>query len=171
VAVAHLIFVRRIDTTAIIMRMIYRLTSLAVAILLLIGCTTTEFESWEGRNSVVDGRGGTRKVVDGRDVWTYGDPPRRFQVLGIIQDDRPGGLIPMARLKHDIVDKTRQSGGDAVILVSSTSQLQGYYTAASASAYGYGNYASGFGTSNDRSDYPPRFDLCRYQVSIVTRYA
>ena len=116
-AVAHLIFVRRIDTTAIIMRMIYRLTSLAVAILLLIGCTTTEFESWEGRNSVVDGRGGTRKVVDGMDVWTYGDPPRRFQVL------------------------------DAVILVSSTSQLQGYYTAASASAYGYGNYASGFGTS------------------------
>jgi hypothetical protein len=53
----------------------------------------------------------------------------------------------MEQLKHDIVDKARQSGGDAVILVSSTSQLQGYYTAASASAYGYGNYASGFGTS------------------------
>jgi len=138
---------RRIDTTRIITRMIYRVALLLAATVLLFGCTTTEFESWEGRNSVVEGRNGTRKVVDGMDVWTYGDPPRRFQVLGIIQDDRPGGLIPMARLKHDIVAKARQSGSDAVILVSSASQLQGYYTAASASAYGYGNYASGFGTS------------------------
>ncbi len=29
--------------------------------------------------------------------WTsglYGDPPRRFQVIGIIQDIRPGGIFP-----------------------------------------------------------------------------
>ena len=53
----------------------------------------------------------------------------------------------MARLKHDIVAKARQYGGNAIILVSSASQLQGYYTAASATAYGYGGYASGFGSS------------------------
>jgi endonuclease YncB( thermonuclease family) len=29
-------------------------------------------------------------------------------------DNRPGGLIPMAQMKHDIVAKARQSGGDAV---------------------------------------------------------
>ena len=110
-------------------------------------CTSTEFQSWEGRNSVVEGRGGTRKVVDGMDVWTYGDPPRRFQVHGIIEDSRPGGIIPMAQMKHDIVTKARQSGGDAVIIVSSHSQLQGYYTAGSATAYGYGSYASAYGSS------------------------
>jgi len=98
----------------------------------LTGCTNTEFQSWEGRNSVVEGRGGTKKVVDGIDIWTFGDPPRRFQVLGIIQDERPGGMIPMAQLKHDIVQKARQNGGDAVIFVSSASQLAGYYTASSA---------------------------------------
>src|SRR6266446_2688159 len=98
--------------------MIYRVALLLAAGLLFVSCTSTEFQSWEGRNSVVEGRGGTRKVVDGMFVWTYGDPPRRFRVLGIIQDDRPGGLIPMARLKHDIVRKARESGGGAVILVS-----------------------------------------------------
>ena len=97
---------------------------MVIAALSFFGCTSTDFQSWEGRSSVVEGHGGTRKIVDGMDVWTHGDPPRRFQVLGIIEDDRPGGLIPMARLKHDIVAKARQSGGDAVILVSSASQLQ-----------------------------------------------
>jgi hypothetical protein len=72
----------------------------------------------EGGNSVVQGHGGTRKVVDGMDVWTHGDPPRRFKVLGIIEDERSGGMIPMAQLKH-IVQKARQNGGNAVIFVSS----------------------------------------------------
>jgi len=56
------------------------------------------------------------------DVWTHGDPPRRFKVLGTIEDERPGGMIPMAQLKHDIVQKAGQNGGSAVIFVSSASQ-------------------------------------------------
>jgi hypothetical protein len=127
--------------------MIYRILLLFVIAAASVSCTSTEFQSWEGRNSVVEGRGGTRKVVDGMDVWTHGDPPRRFQVIGIIEDSRPSGIIPMAQMKHDIVAKARQSGGDAVIFASSASQLQGYYTAGSATAYGYGNYASAFGSS------------------------
>ena len=35
----------------------------------------------------------------------------------------------------------------AVIFVSSPSQLAGYYTASSANAYGYGNYATAYGSS------------------------
>jgi hypothetical protein len=115
--------------------------------MLIVGCTSTDFQSWEGRNSIVEGRGGTRKVVDGMDIWTHGDPPRRFKVMGIIEDERPGGIIPMARLKHDIVDKARANGGTAVIFVSSASQLAGYYTAASATAFGSGNSAATFGSS------------------------
>jgi hypothetical protein len=125
----------------------YRILIPLVTAAACVGCANTEFQAWEGRNSVVEGRGGTHKVVDGMDVWTYGDPPRRFQVLGIIQDNRPGGLIPMAQMKHDIVAKARQSGGDAVILVSSQSQLAGYYTSGGATAYGYGNFASAYGSS------------------------
>jgi hypothetical protein len=145
--VTELVLVRRIDTTPIIEAMIYRIFFLLVVAVACVGCANTEFQSWEGRNSVVEGRGGTRKVVDGMDVWTYGGPPRRFQVLGIIQDNRPGGIIPMAQMKHDIVAKARQSGGDAVIILSSQSQLAGYYTSGSATAYGYGNFASAYGSS------------------------
>jgi hypothetical protein len=127
--------------------LIYRIALLLALALLCATCTTTDFQSWEGRNSIVEGHGGTRKVVDGMDVWTHGDPPRRFKVLGIIEDERPGGVIPVARLKHDIVEKARENGGNAVIFVSSASQLAGYYTASSASAYGYGNSATAFGSS------------------------
>jgi len=128
-------------------RMTHRIALLVTLTFLCTSCTSTDFQSWEGRNSVVEGHGGTRKVVDGMDVWTHGDPPRRFKVLGIIEDERPGGIIPMARLKHDIVQNARASGGNAIILVSSASQLAGYYTAGSASAYGYGNSATAFGSS------------------------
>ena len=127
--------------------LLHRLALLLFVALLSVGCASTEFQAWEGRNSVVEGSGGTKTVVDGMDVWTFGDPPRRFQVLGIIQDERPGGRIPMAQLRHDIVQKARENGGNAVIFVSSQSQLAGYYTAGSASAYGYGNYASAIGSS------------------------
>jgi hypothetical protein len=109
-------------------RMIYRIAFFVTLTFLCVSCASTDYQSWEGRNSVFEGRGGTRKVVDGMDIWTHGDPPRRFKVLGIIEDERPGGLIPMAQLKHDIVEKARARGGNAVIFVSSASQLGGYYT-------------------------------------------
>ena len=125
----------------------YRFALSLVIPLLCVGCATTEFQAWEGRNSVVQGRGGTKTVVDGMDFWTFGDPPRRFQVLGIIQDERGGGRIPMARLRHDIVQKARESGGNAVILVSSQSQLAGYYTTSDASAYSYGGYGTAYGSA------------------------
>jgi hypothetical protein len=128
-------------------RMIYRIAILVMLTFLGVSCTSTDFQSWEGRNSVVEGHGGTRKVVDGMDVWTHGDPPRRFKVLGIIEDERPGGIIPRAQLKYDIVRKARASGGTAVIFVSSASQLAGYYTSATATAYGSGNSATAFGSS------------------------
>jgi hypothetical protein len=127
--------------------MIFRFALFMALAFAFASCTSTDFQTWEGGNSAVQGHGGTRKVVDGMDLWTHGDPPRRFKVLGIIEDERPGGMIPMAQLKHDIVQKARQNGGNAVIFVSSASQLAGYYTTSSASAYGYGNSATAFGSS------------------------
>jgi hypothetical protein len=148
--------------------MIFRFALFAVLAFAFASCTSTDFQTWEGGNSVVPGHGGTRKVVDGMDVWTHGDPPRRFKVLDIIEDERPGGMIPMAQLKHDIVQKARQSGGDAVIFVSSASQLAGYYTASSASAYGYGNSATAFGSSTT-VNYKAQLNVRRYSISQLTQ--
>ena len=130
------------------------------AALILTSCTSTDFQAWEGRTAlVVEGHGGTRKIVDGVDVWMNGDPPRKFQVLGLVEDQRPGGIIPTARLKHDVVRKVRQYGGNAAILISSVSQLQGYYSTATANTnlygniygYRYGNTCSGSYAGSARS--------------------
>ena len=77
-------------------------------------------------------------------------------MLGI-SDDREGDCKTLPngapRLDKENVWRSkirleaRQNGGDAVIFVSSASQLAGYYTASSASAYGYGNSATAFGSS------------------------
>jgi hypothetical protein len=139
--------------------MIYRVVLLLGVTSLFVSCTTTEFQSWEGRNSVVEGRGGTKKIVDGVDVWTFGDPPRRFQVLGIIQDNRPGGIIPMAQMKHDIIAKARQSGGDAVIFASSASPAAGVLHRGQRHRIRLRKLRVSIWQLDDRSDYPSQFRL------------
>jgi hypothetical protein len=127
--------------------LIYRFTFLLAVPLLCPSCTTTDFQSWEGRNSVVEGHGGTRKVVDGMDV---SDTRRSTETFPSVRHHR--GRTTWWPYPHGAVEarhrqKARQNGGDAVIFVSSQSQLAGYYTAGSASAYSYGGYGSAFGSS------------------------
>ena len=123
------------------MKVLTELASMLV-VLLVAGCATTEFKSYEGNNAVIEGKGGTKIVVDGMEMWDNGDPPRSFKLLGIIDDERPGGIVPMAQLKGDVVKRARQAGGDAVIQLRSQSQIAGYYAAATATASNLGNTAS-----------------------------
>jgi len=91
-------------------------------------CATTEYKAFEGNANVIDGKGGTKVVVDGMEIWDNGEPPRKFKIVGIIDDERPGGLIPMSQLHSDIVKKARAAGGDAIIQLNSQSQISGYYS-------------------------------------------
>lgn len=113
-----------------------------VAILLtasiLVGCASTEYKAFEGKGNVIEGSGGTKVVVDGMEIWDNGEPPRKFKILGIIDDARPGGLIPMSQLRSDMVKKAREAGGDSIIQLNSESRISGYYTSGSASGYTYG---------------------------------
>lgn len=114
---------------------------------LFAGCATTEYKAFEGKGNIVDGQGGTKVVVDGMEIWDNGEPPRKFKVIGIIEDERPGGLIPMMQLRADMVKKARAAGGEAVIQMDNQSQVAGAYTSGSASAYRYGNSANAYGSS------------------------
>jgi hypothetical protein len=102
------------------------------AILLLVGCASTEFQAFDGKTSVFEGQGGTKSVIDGLEFWENGEPPRKFKLLGIISDERPAGVIPMASLKKDIAKKAKEQKADAVILLSSGSKLMGIVHNASA---------------------------------------
>lgn len=143
---------------------------LAVRVLLLsacvlASCATTTFKSFETRgDAVIEGRGGTRTVHDGMDIWDYGDPPRKFKVLGIIDDERPGGIIPMAQLRSDMVKKAREAGGHALIQIRSQAQIVGYQSIGSATATTYGNSATatGFATSVPIRRNTAQFAVVRY---------
>lgn len=137
-----------------------------VLALLASGCATTEFSPYEARsNAVVEGQGGTKVIVDGLEFWNSGDPPRKFTVVGIIDDERPAAIIPMARLRGDIVKKAREAGGDAVIQLGSQSQIAGYYNSSAASAAAYGNSATASGSTIAM---PIRRNTARF---VVIKYA
>jgi hypothetical protein len=112
----------------------FTVTALALT---LAACATTEFKTYEGAR-VVEGQGGTKVVVDGMEIWEYGEPPRKFKLIGLIEDSRPAGIIPMARLRGSIVKKARAAGGDAVIQITSQSRITGYYSNSNATAYSAG---------------------------------
>src|SRR5579864_8344053 len=93
---------------------------------------STEFLAYQGRDSIHEGQGGDKKVVDGVDFWVDGSPPQRFQVLGAITDERwrSGlyGLMQISRLQHDIAKEVRAVGGDGVIITDAEDRVWGYST-------------------------------------------
>ena len=79
----------------------------------------TDFAAYEGPPQIVEGTGGTKITKHEIDYWTTGTPPRRYQVIGYIQDKRDedwdGGH---AVGSPKIAKQVKQAHGDAVIFLS-----------------------------------------------------
>jgi hypothetical protein len=115
---------------------------------LLTGCTTTTFKQVEMRDdAVIDGKGGAKIVVDGMEIWEHGEPPRKFRVIGLIEDERPQAIVPMMRMKSEIVKKAKDSGGQAVVEIRNQSQITGYAINTFANVYGGKTGVTGSATS------------------------
>ena len=103
--------------------------AVSVAALAAPAYASTQMLAYEGPDAVKQGQGGEKKVVDGVDFWLEGSPPHRFQVLGVLEDERwkTGliGAIRMSSLEHDMARSARQAGGDAVILTNAQDNLRG----------------------------------------------
>jgi hypothetical protein len=60
-----------------------------LSILVLASCsslvTTTQFKEWSSQDVYV-GKGGTKRVVNGIDIWENGEPNQKYRVLGILED-------------------------------------------------------------------------------------
>ena len=135
--------------------------------------SAAEFTRFEGPNSTFEGGGGEKRTVDGVDFWSNGEPPRRFQLLGYIEDKRHKtglvGMVRMSGLESAIAKEAKDAGGDAVILVDSHAETTGYVsqgqTSANSSAYGGGNnvYASGHAWTNAQTAAVQK-QLSRYAV-------
>jgi hypothetical protein len=52
-----------------------------------LACTTAEYTVFEYRNGskIIDGEGGSKRVVDGVEIWDAGDPPHRYRIMGMIR--------------------------------------------------------------------------------------
>ena len=71
---------------------LYSLVFTALVLGLITSCSSTTFTEYRGA-SIVQGKGGTLRVVDGVDFWENGDPNRKYKILGVIDDSRGDGLI------------------------------------------------------------------------------
>ena len=126
------------------MRVLVPSVVIAAACMAIPAGAKTRFEPYEARNSVVEGQGGSRTTKDGVDFWTTGDPPRRYQIIGIIRDNRgTGAFFGNAIGSSGIAKKVHEVGGDAVILLNQNSSVKGIWSQGQASTYGNQTYGSG----------------------------
>ena len=80
-------------------------------------CARVTFAAWDGPAQIFTGEGGTHVDNHGIDVWTGGRPARRFQVLGVISDDRSDKPFSGDAMNSPgIAKKVREVGGDALVL-------------------------------------------------------
>lgn len=122
-----------------------KLLMTAALVAMIAGCSTT-FQAYEGAAQNRVGQGGTRITVDGVDIWENGDPPRQYQVIGYIDDQRGGGGFSKSMRNSAVVAKVKEVKGDAAIFLNSNSQITGMVSTGSAQAYSYGNQTNAFGT-------------------------
>lgn len=126
----------------------HKAIAFGVAVSLALGghaSARAKFTAYEGKDAIVDGRGGTKVTKDGIDFWTTGEPPRRFQVLGVLTDKRGTGLFAGDAVgAPSVVKRIQELGGSAAIVLNQKSQQAGTWYSGSASAYGNSAYGSGF---------------------------
>lgn len=91
----------------------------------LSACVTTAYKPYEGA-SAVTGAGGARTTVAGIDLWEDGTPPRKYLVVGIIDDKRNRGFIDASSFHEDIAKKVKEAGGDAAIILGRSESLRGF---------------------------------------------
>jgi hypothetical protein len=128
----------------------------------------TQLLAYDGPDAVKHGQGGEKKVVDGVEFWLEGSPPHRFQVLGVLEDERLKtgliGLIRMSSLEKDMARLAHQAGGDAVILADEHDNLQGVIGSSFGSAYGnrYGAWGSATSYSSPVESRASKYVVVKY---------
>ncbi len=104
---------------------IVHLIACFIVITVMVGCASTDYSAFEG-GRVIEGSGGAKKTVDGMDIWRDGSPPRKFKIIGIIDDTRRQSLIGLVGYEADLVKKAREAGGDAILILDARSEIVGY---------------------------------------------
>jgi hypothetical protein len=130
-------------------RMKKSLTILTTALgLSMSACVSTNYTAYSG-SGVFVGQGGANRNVNGVDLWVYGAPNRPYQVIGYIEDSRPGGAISMAGREKGVAAEAKARGADGVIINSDSRQYMGSVSNGTVNGWVAGSSFSmnGFGTT------------------------
>lgn len=119
--------------------MTYKYALLALAMMSAPALADTVYQALESREPrIVEGVGGTLVEKNGIDYWTTGDPPRRYQILGVINDARDNRIWSGDAIGSKKVAKlAKAAGGDAVVLQGRGSEVVGRAVFSNANANGY----------------------------------
>ena len=98
--------------------------SVAIVALLLSGCASVNFTPYRS-SEILQGKGGSIRVVKGIDFWENGVPDQKYKIIGII--DYKGKDKPIQNVSKDgkIAKKCKQYGGDGVILIEANREFEG----------------------------------------------
>jgi hypothetical protein len=98
----------------------------AGAVALTAGCATAQYQPAGGKAQVAQGKGSLLRVLDGMEVWDADGPPRRYEVVGRIDDERTSGALPRPQSGSNVVKLAREAGGVALIELRREAQDAGY---------------------------------------------
>ena len=101
------------------------LVSLLVA---CVGCTmlvTTDYQPYEGKDSIYSGNGGTKVVIDGIELWANGSPPRKFKVLGVVTNEVGAGFGDESLIRSVVASEVRKQGGNAAVQLTNNTAFSG----------------------------------------------
>lgn len=95
-----------------------RIVVVAFIAALFAGCASVDYRPYEGKQSIVQGEGGTKDIVDGVEFWMTGTPPHKFKMLGIANGAIGAGYGADGMIQSGIAGKVKELGGNAAILIT-----------------------------------------------------
>lgn len=132
-----------------------------------------DFVGYEGKDSIKEGQGGSKKTVAGIDFWSDGLPPFKFKLLGYVTDRRHKsglfGMISMSSLETDVAEEAKKVGGDGVIIVGSEAETTGSVGFAQGNMMqrSYGGQFSGFGSTAQVQKQNSKYAVVQYMKEVV----
>ena len=127
------------------------LLAFLICTLLFGGCATTKYQEFVG-SEVHKGTGGTRRIVDGIEIWENGTPPRKYKIVGVIDDKRGTGLISRLSKDKSIAATAKKYGGDAILFMEEKSERRGFFHNMNSTTTHYTNTSETHGSGYSRTN-------------------
>ena len=106
-----------------------RYVVLLILACILAGCATVDFQPYEGKDNLYEGKGGTKLVVADIDFWTSGEPSRKYSILGMVVSKIGSGALDEAVIRSAVAGEVKRQGGNAAVQVNNNSAFTGIFHA------------------------------------------